>query len=241
MSEVMNDVASSENTDQVLVIQALNVSKSFEDAGAVIDVLRGINLSIHQADFISILGASGSGKTTLLHILGGLDTPTGGKVKLKGHDYSTLKSDVRSKWRGQHIGFIYQLHHLLPEFTAMENVGMPLLLQGIPSTEVKDKARQLLVEVGLAAREKHRPSELSGGERQRVAIARALVTQPSCVLADEPTGNLDEETAMKTQELMFRLNEEKGVSFVVVTHDKGFASKAKRVYTMHSGQLTIGG
>lgn len=218
------------------VIACDAVKIRFVDAGDQLEVLHGINLDVHTGDFVSIVGNSGSGKSTLLHILAGLEQPSEGEVSILGTALSPLNKTQRALLRRQHLGFIYQLHHLLPEFTALENVAMPLMLNGMTRKQACEAAQHWLEKVKVGHRVKHRPSALSGGERQRVAIARALVTNPACVLADEPTGNLDSSTAAQIHELMVDLNES-GTSFIVVTHDRLFADMATRRYEMIDGRL----
>ena len=218
------------------VIACDAVKIRFADAGDQLEVLHGINLDVHTGDFVSIVGNSGSGKSTLLHILAGLEQPSEGEVSILGTALSPLNKTQRALLRRQHLGFIYQLHHLLPEFTALENVAMPLMLNGMTRKQACEAAQHWLEKVKVGHRVKHRPSALSGGERQRVAIARALVTNPACVLADEPTDNLDSSTAAQIHELMVDLNES-GTSFIVVTHDRLFADMATRRYEMIDGRL----
>ena len=220
-----------------IALECKNIVKEFAEGPRKVSVLNGIDFQVARADRVAIIGNSGSGKTTFLHIVGGLDKPTSGEVKILGQNFSSLNSVERGKMRNQHIGFVYQFHHLLPEFTALENVCMPLLLSPMPVKEAESLGTEILEKVGLIDRLQHKPSELSGGERQRVAIARALVTKPACVLADEPTGNLDTHTADSIQELMVELNESLGISIVVVTHDLGLAKKVNRVYRMTDGLL----
>ena len=213
------------------------LEKEFTEGPARVQVLRGVDLVIRRGERIAIVGASGAGKTTLLQLLGGLDVPTRGAVYVFGRNMAALGQAERGRIRNEHLGFVYQFHHLLPEFTALENVAMPLLLRRTPMVEVERKAAELLDRVGLSARLHHKPGELSGGERQRVAVARALVTGPAVVLADEPTGNLDHRTGDRVFELMLELNAETGTSLVVVTHDIARARSMDRVLQMDDGQL----
>jgi len=204
-----------------------------------VEVLSGINLTIDEGERIAIVGASGSGKSTLLHLLGGLDLPTAGSVWIDGQEMSGVSDKRRGDIRNQHLGFVYQFHHLLPEFTAIENVAMPLLIRGLDTAEAKQRAADLLSEIGLSHRLEHRPIELSGGERQRAAIARALVTEPNAVLADEPTGNLDVKTAQNVFEMMLELNTRIGTALVMVTHDIGLAARMDKVYHLENGHLIL--
>lgn len=219
------------------VLECQGLSKSYLDAAAKIQVLENINLQVQPAELIAIVGNSGSGKSTLLHLLGGLDKPTAGKVILGGKNLSELHENEKCHLRNETLGFVYQFHHLLPEFTTLENVCIPLLIKKIAPTIAEEKAKHLLELVGLSARLHHKIGELSGGERQRVAIARALVADPLCVLADEPTGNLDPRNAEKVLELFIDLQKLRQTSVIMVTHDYTIASKAQRVYTLESGQL----
>ena len=220
------------------VLSCAGLSKSFTQGPETVHVLTGVDLTIQQGELLSIVGQSGSGKTTLLQLLGGLDIPSAGTVSVMGQDINRLSEAKRSLLRNRALGFVYQFHHLLPEFSALENAAMPLLIRGVKKREALDKAGILLEQVGLSQRVKHRPSALSGGERQRVAIARALVGNPGCVLMDEPTGNLDEENAIAVQELLLRLNTESKTSFVIVTHDTEMAARFGQVYRIAHGALT---
>jgi len=219
------------------VLEARQVHKSFQQGPVTLDVLRGINVAINAAERLAIVGASGSGKTTLLQILGGLDKPSNGHVLVDGRDIHLLSERERGELRNHALGFVYQFHHLLPEFSALENVAMPLLVRRMPTGEAKDRAREILTRVGLGERLDHRPHQLSGGERQRAAVARALVTQPKLVLADEPTGNLDGKNAEQVFELMLELNRERKTSLVVVTHDLRIASRMDRALEIEGGIL----
>ncbi len=219
------------------VLRCVAVTRSFPQANGRLEVLRNVELEVRRGERLSIIGASGSGKTTLLQIMGGLDEPTSGIVTIDGRDISALDEAARGLMRNELIGFVYQFHHLLPEFTARENVAMPLLIRRIPVAEASSRAARLLERVGLGERLDHKPAQMSGGERQRAAVARALITRPALVLADEPTGNLDGRTGARVFETMLELNREFGTSLVVVTHDMRIARQMDRVLTLEDGAL----
>ena len=233
----MNDRV--DQSADVPVIECRGLCKAFVEGGQTLDVLRGVDMAIGRGDLTAIIGASGSGKTTLLQLLGGLDKPTAGSISVLGADLADMDESARGQLRNRSMGFVYQFHHLLPEFTALENVAMPLLIGGVSPQKAKAQAREMLDQVGLGQRIAHKPTELSGGERQRAALARALVHHPDCVLADEPTGNLDRKTAEQVYELMLRLNREIGTSFAVVTHDHELAKRMDRTWTLEDGRLAL--
>ncbi len=228
----------SENNQAEIVLETRNLHCTYREGDLVVPVLKGVNLTVRKGEMLAIVGASGSGKSSLLQLMGGLDKPTDGEVWLAGQLLSSQDEAARGRSRNRHLGFVYQAHHLLPEFSALDNVAMPLLIRRVPRVEAHARARRMLEAVGLAARAEHRPGELSGGERQRVAIARALVAEPAVVLADEPTGNLDSHSSDNVFNAMVTLNQRFGTSIVLVTHDNQLAERMQRVLVMRDGILS---
>jgi lipoprotein-releasing system ATP-binding protein len=219
------------------ILRAQGVGKRFTEGSLDVQVLEGVDLTLSAGESLAIVGASGSGKSTLLHLLGGLDAPTVGSIQLMERDWAGMDAAAQGAWRNEHLGFVYQFHHLLPEFSALDNVAMPLLIRRMPQAQAHERAREALASVGLAQRVEHRPAELSGGERQRVAVARALVTRPACLLADEPTGNLDRTTADLVFDLMLDIARSRGAACILVTHDEGLARRCQRTLRLDRGRL----
>lgn len=232
-----DDLATSPMVDSIPVLCARKVTKTYQEGKLFTPVLQGIDLQVRRGETLAIMGASGAGKSTLLHILGGLDTPSSGEIEIEGQPFSNLTDAQRGSVRNRALGFVYQFHHLLPEFSTLENVAMPLLIRGTALSIARSEAAALLRRVGLAHRMEHKPGELSGGERQRCAVARALVTRPACVLGDEPTGNLDQRTAHGVYELLLELNTEVGTALVLATHDSRLAERMGRVLEIEDGRL----
>ncbi len=238
-AEKTENIKNAENTESDVILECNKVSKSYIDAKSKLNVLKEVNLKVTLGEQIAIMGRSGSGKTTLLQLLGGLDGATTGEIKFLGQDWYKISDNKRCTLRNKGLGFIYQLHHLLPEFSALENVSMPLLLRKKSIKEIREKAEYILERVGLKDRLNHKPAQLSGGERQRVAIARALISNPKCILADEPTGNLDNHTASETFNLMLNINKEFKTTFIIVTHDLDLAKQLHTVYKLEKGVLSV--
>ena len=239
MSTKVTQAIGQEKASTTTILRCQQLGMTYTEGPNNVEVLKAINLQIEKGERIAIIGKSGSGKSTLLHLLGGLDLPSTGSVWIDGQEMSGVSDKRRGEIRNQYLGFVYQFHHLLPEFTAIENVAMPLFIRGIDEATAKAKASEILSEMGLGHRLEHRPVELSGGERQRAAIARALVTEPNVVLADEPTGNLDEVTAQTVFEMMLELNQRIGTALVMVTHDPNLAAKMDKIYHLESGVLRL--
>lgn len=232
-----DDQRSDAQTESEIVLECRNLSKTYSIGPQTLQILLDVNLRVHAGEQIAIVGSSGSGKTTLLNLLGGLDLPSAGEVRVASQNLAEVDETERGRLRNKYLGFVYQFHHLLGEFSALENVAMPLLIAGLDAKSAAQRSQAILERVGLAARVEHKPAELSGGERQRVAIARALVTEPKCVLLDEPTGNLDRHTAEDIQALMRELNQQLNISFIVVTHDEVLADSLHRKLILQDGQL----
>lgn len=224
--------------EQQFILDASNISKTFQDGEKYVEVLNAIDIKIKPAEMVAIVGTSGSGKSTLLHLLGGLDSPDEGRVLVDGQNIHALSIKKQGMLRNQKLGFVYQFHHLLSEFTALENVMIPLIIGGVSERTARERAEQIISKVGLIDRKTHNPSEMSGGERQRIAIARAMVTRPACILADEPTGNLDYKTAQSVNDLMFDLNSDENTSFLIVSHDLALANSMQTRYELIKGSLS---
>ena len=234
----MSNQKKTNNEISTPIVMAKGVCKTFQDGEKYVEVLKGVDINIHQGEMVAIVGTSGSGKSTLLHVLGGLDAPDRGEVLIAGQNIHQLSIKKQGELRNQKLGFVYQFHHLLSEFTALENVTIPLIIGGMSDKKARLRAEEIINKVGLLDRKTHTPSELSGGERQRIAIARAMVTRPACILADEPTGNLDVKTAETINQLMFELNKGEGTSFLIVSHDLNLAASMESQYELLNGVLT---
>jgi len=234
----MNNQSNMKHDSNTPILMAKGVYKTFQDGKKYVEVLKGVDIKIHQGEMVAIVGTSGSGKSTLLHVLGGLDSPDQGEVLIAGQNIHQLSIKKQGELRNQKLGFVYQFHHLLSEFTALENVTIPLIIGGEDAKKARTRAEEIINKVGLIDRKHHTPSELSGGERQRIAIARAMVTRPACILADEPTGNLDVKTAQSINDLMFELNRDEGTSFLIVSHDLNLAASMETQYELVNGVLS---
>jgi len=236
-NQSMNQTQNQTGRDSIL--SAVGISKTFQDGEKYVEVLKGVDININQSEMVSIVGTSGSGKSTLLHVLGGLDSPDEGEVIIAGKNIHRLSIKKQGELRNKNLGFVYQFHHLLGEFTALENVALPLIIGGLSEQKSRERAEEIIAKVGLADRKTHTPGELSGGERQRIAIARAMVTRPACILADEPTGNLDSQTAQAVNNLMFELNKDEDTSFLIVSHDLKLAESMQKCYELVNGELSV--
>lgn len=234
--QTLNQTQQQSGRDSIL--SAVGISKTFQDGKKYVEVLKGVDININQSEMVSIVGTSGSGKSTLLHVLGGLDSPDEGQVIIAGKDIHRLSIKKQGELRNKKLGFVYQFHHLLGEFTALENVALPLIIGGLSEQKSRERAEEIIAKVGLTDRKTHTPGELSGGERQRIAIARAMVTRPACILADEPTGNLDSQTALAVNNLMFDLNKDENTSFLIVSHDLKLAESMQKCYELVNGVLS---
>lgn len=235
----MSNYVPTGSLDSDVILSAKGISKTFQDGKRSVEVLHQVDLVVKQAEMVAVIGTSGSGKSTLLHILGGLDSPNAGEVLIAGQNIHSLSTKQQGVLRNQKLGFVYQFHHLLGEFTALENVTLPLIIGGLGESKARCRAQEIINKVGLKDRSTHTPAELSGGERQRIAIARAMVTRPACILADEPTGNLDHKTAQSVNELMFELNRDENTSFLIVSHDLALARLMQMQYELVAGKLRL--